>query len=67
MVLGVSGTLTAQVVEPRIPKLDMPIMLGLAVVPLVLGWARGRVDRIAGFLLVAVYLTYVIALSQVQV
>lgn len=61
MVLGVAGTCTPQVVEARVPRIDVPVMLGLAAFPFVLSIVRrGRIERGAGLLLLVVYAAFVV-------
>ena len=61
LVLGIAGVLVDQSVEARIPEFDMPIMLGLAIVPLIIALvAKRTIGRAAGLALVAIYATWLI-------
>ena len=61
MVLGVAGVLVDQSVEARIPGFDMPVMVGLAVLPLVIALvAKRRIPRAAGILLLSIYLIWLV-------
>jgi cation:H+ antiporter len=61
MVLGVAGVCTPQVVEDRVPRIDVPVMLALAVFPLLVALVRRRrVERWAGWLLLVVYVAFVL-------
>jgi len=59
LVLGVAGVLVDQSVEARIPGWDMPIMVGLAILPLVIALvAKRTIPRWAGIGLLAIYATW---------
>lgn len=60
MVLGVAGVCTPQIVESRVPRIDVPVMLVLAAFPFVLSILRRRkIERWAGVLLVIVYVAFI--------
>jgi cation:H+ antiporter len=65
LVLGVAGTIVDQDVQARVPQLDMPIVLGLALVPFLVALVRRRkIERPVGVLLLACYFAYVALLSR---
>jgi cation:H+ antiporter len=67
LVLGVSSVLADQRVEPRVPRLDGPLMLLLALALWIPAAAKRRIGRVAGVALVAVYLLYSLGASQPEV
>jgi len=65
MVLGVAGVLVNQDVEARIPRLDLPLMISLAVVPVLVAlFFRRRIGRPAGLALLTIYVSYIIYSTQ---
>ncbi len=65
MVLGVAGLVQSTFFDGTLPfgdrllQVDMPVMTGLAILPLVLGVVFSRIPRWVGLLLVAVYAGYI--------
>jgi len=57
--LGLAATIHALPVEPRLIQVALPSMIGAHLVLLALLWS-GRVSRLAGALLIAAYLAYLI-------
>ena len=55
LVLGTAGAISAQAVDPSIPRVSMLVMLGLAVFPLIVGWRLRRIGRVAGITLLLIY------------
>lgn len=55
LVLGTAGVLADQTVDPMIPQFSMLVMLGLAVVPLILGWRFRQLGLLSGIFLMVVY------------
>lgn len=55
LVLGTAGVLADQTVDPMIPEFSMLVMLGLAIVPLFLGWRYRKLGRLSGIFLIIVY------------
>lgn len=55
LVLGVAGVLREQNVSAVLPNVSMPVMIGLAVFPWVVGGLTGRIGRWAGAVLVLSY------------
>lgn len=61
MVLGLSALAGALVVQRQLVRLDLPVMLGVATLPLLLG-LDGRLSETEGFLLLALLVAYVAVL-----
>ncbi len=60
LVLGTAGVLVDQVVEDSVPNVMMPLMLGLAILPLIIAVvAKRRIGRLAGILLLAIYFGFI--------
>ena len=61
LVLGAAGLVIDQQVDPSVPTIYMPLMLGLAIFPLAIAWANKReIGPRSGGFLVAVYLGFLI-------
>lgn len=58
--LGLAATIHTLAVEPRMTLLALPIMIGVHLAFLALIW-YGKISRLAGGLLLAVYLAYLLA------
>ena len=60
LVLGISATITGQAVESRVPHVDLPFMLGMAMLPMVLALVGGRaIGRKGGLLMLVIYAIYI--------
>lgn len=56
-ILGLSAIVSPLAVQRKLVRLDVPIMIGVAALPLLLG-ADGAIDRVEGLTLVAILVTY---------
>jgi cation:H+ antiporter len=71
MVLGVAGAVQSTVFGGTLAfpdsmrQVDLPVMTGLAIMPLLLGVTMSRIPRWAGLLLVAIYGSYIAFFSGV--
>jgi cation:H+ antiporter len=60
-VVGMAGAIAPMDIEPALLSRDLPVMAGLTVVLFAMGWGfkgPGRINRLAGGLLVLAYLAY---------
>jgi len=59
LVLGTAGALADQIVEDSVPRVMMPLMLGLAILPLlVAAIAKRTIGHAAGVLMLATYVAF---------
>lgn len=58
-ILGVTGIVTAVPVDPAMAGFDIPFMLGVSLALIALILIAGRISRVAGLAMVAVYAGYV--------
>ncbi|MDT8368874.1 MAG: calcium/sodium antiporter [Longimicrobiales bacterium] len=63
MVLGASAIAGALIVRRQLVRLDLPVMLGVAILPLVLGW-DGILDRVEGVFLLILLVSYLVILLR---
>lgn len=59
LVFGTAGVLVNQSVDPAIPRVSMPVMLALAIFPLIAGWRGGKIGRRSGITLLTVYVAFI--------
>ncbi|MDF1699788.1 MAG: calcium/sodium antiporter [Planctomycetota bacterium] len=61
LVLGTAGLVMDQAVDPSVPQVLMPLMLSLAVFPLVISWFNKReIGRKSGIVLVVTYVSFIV-------
>ena len=60
LVLGASATIADQAVDERVPRIDLPFMLGLAILPWIVARFTGReLGRRTGIFLLAIYCAFI--------
>ncbi|MDA1194531.1 MAG: calcium/sodium antiporter [Planctomycetota bacterium] len=60
LVLGAAGAVADQTVDPSVPQVLMPLMVGLAILPLAICWIRGRaIGRRSGVLMILIYAAFI--------
>jgi cation:H+ antiporter len=58
-ILGLTGVISPIAINPAIRTLDMPMMLATALLLIVVLASRQKIDRVTGFVLLAVYAGYI--------
>ena len=63
LILGISALITPLVVSQQLLRFDVPLMVGISILVLILGY-DGQISRIDGFLLFASFISYTLFLIR---